>query len=236
MNVTSGTALSTTATTNSSGVYTFSGLAWGNYTAEISGTGYTTTYFNVICLGGTTVSNQNMAITAGLSTGQTRIVLTWGATPYDLDSHLTGPISGSTSRFHIYFSDQSYYSGSSLYADLDWDDTTSYGPETITIYNQTTGMYRYSVLDYTNEPSTTSYELSNSGAQVKVYRAGQTTLTFNVPSNRVGTLWTVFEMNGTTITPVNTMTSPTGGSSSIQKIGLGTAATDAELMLNLPRK
>ncbi len=85
------------------------------------------------------------------------------------------------------------------------DDTTSYGPETTTIYKQIDGIYRFSVHDYSNRSSVTSTTLSNSNAEVKVYRGNSLVATFNVPTNQVGTEWTVFEMNGNTIIPVNTL-------------------------------
>jgi hypothetical protein len=40
--------------------------------------------------------------------------------------------------------------------------------------------------------------------QVKVYQASGLVASFNIPANQGGTLWTVFELNGTNITPVNT--------------------------------
>jgi hypothetical protein len=66
------------------------------------------------------------------------------------------------------------------------------------------GTYRYSVHDYTNRGSDSSTALANSGAQVHVYRGASLVQTFNVPSGG-GTLWTVFELSGSAITPINTM-------------------------------
>ncbi|MBA4382487.1 MAG: hypothetical protein C0406_07975, partial [Sideroxydans sp.] len=54
-----------------------------------------------------------------------RIVLNWGELPSDLDSHLIFPSN------HIYFNSKTGSTSSD--AKLDVDDTTSYGPETITI-------------------------------------------------------------------------------------------------------
>jgi hypothetical protein len=51
-----------------------------------------------------------------------RIVLTWGERPADLDSHITYPGN------HIFFR-----SKKGTDANLDVDDTTSFGPETITL-------------------------------------------------------------------------------------------------------
>jgi hypothetical protein len=55
----------------------------------------------------------------------------------------------------------------------------------------------------------TSDSLANSGAVVQVLQGDRLVRQFEVP--RVpGTLWTVFELDGTTITPINSMTFVTG--------------------------
>jgi hypothetical protein len=242
INVTSGSIIATT-TTGSGGFYEFTNLNAGYYTAEVSGSGYNTTYFTVICIGGLTTPDQDATITPTLSLGETRIILTWGETPSDLDSHLTGPLPDGT-RFHMYWWHaelcESGCSGAGSpwpeYVKLDKDDTSSYGPETTTIYQQIGGLYRFSVHDYTNRWYSYSYDLSNSGAQVRVYRGSNLVETFNVPSNQEGTLWTVFELSGDTITPINTM-SYESYSSDIQSVSLRRSiTTDAELIRNLPSK
>lgn len=205
INVTSGTITSSVTTTNT-GTYSFSGIPAGNYTVEASKPNFNTTFFNVICLGGRTISNQDATMSPVLGSGETRIVLTWGAVPADLDSHLTGPLADG-SRFHMFF----YYAGTYLsnpwpgIVMLDLDDRNSYGPETTTLLQQITGVYRFSVHDYSNSNSSSSTALSNSGAQVKVYRNDGLVATFNIPPNTGGTLWTVFEMTDETIVPVNSM-------------------------------
>jgi uncharacterized protein YfaP (DUF2135 family) len=110
-----------------------------------------------------------------------RIVLNWGATPEDLDSHIVYPDN------HIYFS-----SMKGADAQLDVDDTTSYGPETITLERKHDGeRYVYAVHDYTNGENPGLF-LSKSSAKVFVY-VGQTLIrTYYVPANQVGNLWTVF--------------------------------------------
>ncbi|WP_224963171.1 carboxypeptidase regulatory-like domain-containing protein [Geomonas subterranea] len=233
INNVSGTA-TVSGSTNSAGFYSFTGVPAGNYTAEVSGSGFTTTHFTVTSIGGVTLANQNYSLTPILPAGQTRIVLTWGATPSDLDSHLTGP--DGAARFHIYFGDKSYYSGAGVAADLDLDDTTSYGPETTTIYQQSAGTYRFSVHDFTNGGALNSTALANSTATVTVYRGSSVIAIFNVPTG-VGNLWTVFELNGDTVIPVNTLTNVAGSDAVLKPvIGGLPARTDATLLRNLPRK
>ena len=110
-----------------------------------------------------------------------RIVLNWGASPEDLDSHIVYPDN------HIYFD-----SMTGADAQLDVDDTTSYGPETITLERKHDGeRYVYAVHDYTNGDNP-GLALSKSSAKVFVY-VGQTLIrTYYVPTNQVGNLWTVF--------------------------------------------
>jgi putative cell wall-binding protein len=193
-----------TVTTNDEGQFTLN-LPAGLYTGEVSKEGFITTTFNILSIGGRTISNQNASITPILDNSEIRIVLKWGETPSDLDSHLTGPAIGEE-RFHVYFRDQQYYENGELMAELDVDDTTSYGPETITIKNQKDGVYRYYIHDYSNKDITGSYELSQSGAQVEVYRGNHLVKTFYVPSNQPGNVWTVFELRGNEIVPINTIT------------------------------
>jgi Carboxypeptidase regulatory-like domain/WD40-like Beta Propeller Repeat len=231
-----GTVISSTYT-NYNGYYSISVLTGGNYTVEISINGYHTTYYSIICLGGLTIDNQNNTISTEIPTGQIRAVLTWGATPSDLDSHMTGPTSGG-SRFHVYWRSQGYATYSPFCA-LDLDDVTSYGPETITIYQQLSGTYRYSVHNYSDGGSSTSSRLSASNAKIVVYGSTGTLATFNVPTNRTGTLWTVFEISGNQITPVNTIGSESSFSSldSNQPPGaIAPKANDMHLIRNLPKK
>lgn len=200
LNVQSGASVAT-GTTAGGGAYTIADVPTGYYTAELAKAGYVTAYISVYSLGGETTGNQNASLSPELGVGETRIVLTWGATPADLDSHLTGPTT-SGPRFHLYYGDPVINDGTA--SNLDADDTTSYGPETVTITTQIAGVYRYYVHDFTNSAANPSTALSNSGAQVKVYQSEGLVATYNIPSNQGGTIWAVFELDGTTITNVNT--------------------------------
>ena len=202
-------------TSGDNGVYTTGDLNAGNYTVQIlderslsnEEERYYTSSFNIKILGDCTIVNQDGVATNGLTADQLRIVLRWGETPSDLDSHLVGP-TGSGSRFHIFYSDQDHYENSQRMADLDLDDTSSYGPETTTIYTPVSGTYTFLVHDYTNKSLTSSSYMSNSGAYVEVYLGASTNaaMTFYVPSG-IGTVWTVFRYNSDTgrIEPINTM-------------------------------
>ena len=118
-----------------------------------------------------------------------RIVLNWGATPRDLDSHLA------FMSHHIYWQHKQGSPGTD--ADLDIDHTDSYGPETITIESKHPGeSYVYAVHDYSdrNTPDTTS--LSSSHAKVLVYVGQSLVRSYYVPEHAAGNLWTVFRITG----------------------------------------
>ena len=129
-----------------------------------------------------------------------RIVLTWGSTPSDLDSHLYKKDSEGNVLFHTWYSSKNvYYSSTEYEANLDVDDTTGYGPETSTVYvPDDDAIYEFHVHDYSNGGSSTSKEMSNSGAQVRLYSGDRLVSVFNVPTNTVGTLWHVFNYNAAT--------------------------------------
>jgi hypothetical protein len=194
-------ALVASAIVDAYGNYRFTGLPAGTYSVLARAAGFVDGVQTGIVVGNKEISGQNVSLSP--STNNITIVLRWGATPSDLDSHLTGPTSSGT-RFHVYYAAKGSLT-SSPYAALDIDDVSSYGPETITISRQLSGVYRYSVHDYSNRWSNPSSGLANSGAQVKVYRGGALIGEFNVP-NQPGTLWTVFEIEGEAIRPVNSLT------------------------------
>ena len=115
-----------------------------------------------------------------------RVVLTWGKAPRDLDSHMIFPGN------NIFFRNKK-----GTDAELDVDDTDSYGPETITLQKKHYGeSYVYAVHDYSNSGYPNSSELSNSEAKVFVYMGQSLVRTYYVPQNRTGNLWTVFRMTG----------------------------------------
>lgn len=190
----------------SDGSYVISNIPGGNYTLEVAKENYETAYSSVISIGGQSTPNQNVSLTPNIGDDEIRIILDWGALPSDLDAHLTGPIPNSGERFHIFYVNKYFYYNNDLYAALDYDIMSGYGPETITIYQKTNGIYRYSVHDYTNRYSTSSDALSASNARVRIYAGSSLLNTFHVPGSSPGTLWTVFEMDGSSIIPINTLT------------------------------
>ncbi|MCB2388392.1 YfaP family protein [Thalassolituus alkanivorans] len=170
---------SVSATSTANGVASASStLADDNDTTMIiDKAGYSTLVVKCPCDGFTYALSPVMQNLDGL-----RVVLTWGSTPSDLDSHLTYPAN------HVF-----YVKKQGRDANLDVDDTNSYGPETITIEQKHNGeRYVYAVHDYSNHSSKTSKALGNSSARVQVY-VGQTLIrTYNVKPQQTASSWVVF--------------------------------------------
>jgi uncharacterized repeat protein (TIGR01451 family) len=190
-----------TLSTNEQGGYTVD-LPGGNYTMEIDHSGYITTSANIVVLGGLTRGEQNATISPEGVLGEgIRVVLNWGASPSDLDSHFTGPtVNGS--RFHVYYSSESYRdSENDVY--LDVDDTSSYGPETVTVLKRVNeGTYTYAIHNFSDR-SSSNLNLSNSDATVRLYSGNLLLATYNVPLDKQGNVWRVFEIRNGMIVPIN---------------------------------
>ena len=128
----------------------------------------------------------------GISQSKTyRIVLRWGETPTDLDSHLIGP------GFHVSYMNMKYDIDGKRAVELDHDDTDSYGPEIITIRILTPGTYIYYVHDYSNGNDVNSTELAKSCAYVEVYENNNRSniFTADVDQNTRGTYWAVMKID-----------------------------------------
>ncbi|MDQ1160496.1 tetratricopeptide (TPR) repeat protein [Chryseobacterium sp. SORGH_AS 447] len=112
-----------------------------------------------------------------------RIVLSWGKYPSDLDSHLSYP------NNHI-----CYYHQEGTNANLDVDDTDSFGPETITIEKRAQNQkYIYAVHDFSDRTEIDNQTLSNrSNAKVYVYIGNTLIKSYEVPKQKKGTVWVVF--------------------------------------------
>lgn len=190
----------TTTTTDDSGNYTIT-LPIGNYTLCASKEGYIPTVINVV-VQKDICTTKNGSMTPIISGDSFRIVLTWGSSPSDLDSHVVGTLS-SGSSFHVYYGDKSEYDGEVEVCNLDVDDTSSYGPETITLNTTTDNPYYYYIYNYS---STTG--MITSEAQIKVYQGDTLVATFNVPTNQADArYWNVFAIVDGEMVVSNTVTS-----------------------------
>jgi len=232
-------------TTNSTGVAAFTGLPEGVNSIAVTNNGYVSAIQSA-SLSCATSNNVAVAVspaagtTGGLTSGQFRVILTWGQNPSDLDSHLTGPNTDTTTRWHLYYSSKT----AGGICKLDVDDTSSYGPETVTCPASDTttglrdGIYRYSVHHYSGTGT-----IGTSGATVRLEFGNGTVYNYTPPAaawTGSSNVWTVFELtvSGGTISvaPVNTLTTGvSSGSVRAQKAPLFGEPEDTRLFQNLSK-
>ncbi|KPF45905.1 hypothetical protein IP87_14050 [beta proteobacterium AAP121] len=114
--------------------------------------------------------------------------LTWGALPSDLDSYLYTP-----SGTRVYYSNEGSLTAAP-YANLDVDDTSSYGPEVITITRLMVGTYKYAVNNYSGY---SQGPISTSGARVELSIPGRTVELFVPPADEPSgnSWWLLFEID-----------------------------------------
>ena len=125
-------------------------------------------------------------------TGAAAIILRWGATPKDLDSHL---VFGGTEIWYNNGNidkEQDPVNG----AQLDLDDTNKDGPETITIMVPVVGInYQYYVQDYTHcDDGTSGSGATTAGASVQVWNQNAELVGDEYTSPGAGCRWEVFNM------------------------------------------
>lgn len=191
-------------TTDAEGRYSIR-LERGYYTIEFVNAGYVSTFVNVFSSNATRSFNGTLNPSSStVEDTQLRVVLTWGETPRDLDSHLVGP-SSDNSYYHVYFGQKVAYDGNNdVLASLDVDDVSSYGPETVTMFTvESDKAYYYSVHDFTNSSNANSTQMSASGAIVKVYQGSTLLKEYNVPTGQAGFVWNVFKIVNGQLIDVN---------------------------------
>jgi hypothetical protein len=176
------------------GTYVIPNVPAGNYTVQVSGSGYVTTYQTVISAGANS-ANQNIFVSPSLGADEVRIVLAWGAIPKDLDSHLEygdSACSDGGKKCQVVWNDKIKIGGD---LKLDVDDVDGFGPETVTVKGATWLKPRrgYSVFNYNtvNMPSNPG-SISTSGATVKVFKSTGLVRTYVAGPAQVNAWWQIF--------------------------------------------
>lgn len=183
-------------TTDATGKATLDLEESGTYTLVLSKNGYITEQVEVYILSNMSQTSEKFTMSPTISGDGIRIVLSWGASPTDLDSYLMGTSSDGTA-VNVNYTNMSAYDGSGeKIAELDVDDVTSYGPETVTLYD-INGSYEFVVDDFTN-----SGTIAQSGATVKIYVGSSLYATVSVPGG-VTDLWHVCTIQGGQVTVTN---------------------------------
>lgn len=187
-----------TATSDANGNVRVTGTPYGALQCSVTAPGLPTQTFGITiaATGTTTVPPVTVVPLPGV--GEYRVVLTWGQTPFDLDSHVTGP-DGSGGRFHVYYANASF--GNTT---LDLDDTSGSGPETITVSaaSAAQGEYLYSVHNFSDQSTTGSQGIASSPTTVRVFGPQGLLRTYVAPAATPGNTWRVFGLvvSGTTAT------------------------------------
>lgn len=185
-----------TATSGTDGSYSIPELPAGTYTLEARAAGFLRNTRENVQVTANETTTVNFSLSPLLISGELRLVLTWGQDPRDLDSHLWLP---PETPYHI-----AYFRGGSEeacpFARLDIDDTSSFGPETITMAQRFAGTYLYAVHRFSGIGT-----LSGSGAQVQAFDSTGLLATFTAPATGAGDWWQVLTIDGTTgaITEIN---------------------------------
>lgn len=148
-----------------------------------------------------TIFNNRISVSPVMALEYVRIILDWGRSPDDMDAHFT-----KDKQYHISYRNMKVSEDG--VAQLDRDDTDSWGPETITIKEiKSDAHYEFYVHDFTNRQNENSGKLSKSGATVKVYGEGKLLEYVNVPPGDKGNKWHVFTIDKGKIALTNYLTS-----------------------------
>lgn len=183
-------------TTDAGGYFTITGAPVGDFVQIVESEGFFTRIVEDVEFTDGENALENQTLVDQPEAGSVRVILTWGASPNDLDSHLTGPLAAG-GRFHMHFAAKSPANSG---VSLDVDDTYSYGPETTTLTTLRAGSYRYSVHNYSNQSATGATGIGASPARVEVYTSTGLVSSFTAPSTGTGNTWRVFDLvvSGTT--------------------------------------
>lgn len=137
------------------------------------------------------------SISPRLPVGSIRIVLDWGKNPVDLDAHFI-----KNGSYHISYHNMKVSSDG--VSRLDRDDTSSFGPETITSNRiDQSNRYIYFIHDYTNKSKEGSLSLSKSQGNVKIFGNDQLLHSISVQPDISGRFWKVFEIINGEIVLIN---------------------------------
>jgi putative cell wall-binding protein len=187
-----------TTTSGPDGTFTVGDLEPGQYRVTAEAEGFQPSAPVAVTVQAAQTSPVDVLLSTVLQAGALRAVLTWDDNPSDLDSHLWLPAS---QPWHIFYGDRGSLDACP-FANLDIDDVSGFGPETITIGQALPGVYRYGVHNFSGGET-----LSQSNAIVQVFDSVGLVATFEVPQNGTSaeTWWHVFDVDvgAATLTPFN---------------------------------
>lgn len=159
------------------------------YALRFSKKGYIAASYDFEIVAGT-IFNNRIAVSPVIEFGALRVVLEWGKNPADLDAHLV-----KEGDYHISY--QKMHQAADGAARLDRDDRKGFGPETITVKSiDNKASYTFYVKNFSNAGSPRSKALAKSNATVKIYGNNELLKSYRIPTDRKGTTWMVFTIEG----------------------------------------
>lgn len=176
---------------NSNGSYSLNVLS-GSYYVEVTAPDYFPLQTTITVVRGTLFA-QDFTLTHRLKGAVAKIVVSWNATPANLDAHLIVPPKASNpggARQHVYYM-TTHPVGAE--AGLENDVRNGYGPETVSIGNFHPGAYCYSV--HNSQPATGPLM---TGAKVTLSLSDGRSWNWaveNASGSQRNTLWHVFRLN-----------------------------------------
>lgn len=183
-------------TSDENGGYIFEDVVPGQYTIQVVDRrdegDYVSAYYNISLMSSET-RTKNIVVSRNVGNTNTRFVLSWegekeGVSP-DLDIHACGVNNANCEEFDVKFGNK-YMSLYDIYyrdagsVELDVDDKSYEGPETITIRNNSQGYYNIFVQDYTNLGYGDG--LKNSKPVIKMYSGNHLIDTIKMPDKDGG--------------------------------------------------
>jgi hypothetical protein len=179
--------------TEEDGAYSFPNLFSGRHEAKVQRDGYIH-IDQTVGVAGNRTRIVNFAMSPDLAAGEYRVILTWGATPADLDTYFWTP----DETYPLVWYDKRGSCDVEPFTCLDIDDRDGYGPETISlIHLADSGTYAYAVYNVEFfKPGIPP--ITASQARVRLYDADGLKFEYVVPSTGEGGLWYVFDLDAAT--------------------------------------
>jgi uncharacterized delta-60 repeat protein len=183
------------ATTDANGIFTLIDAQIGTNLIVASGPGFFPLTNSLIATGPGPFTN-NFTLSPSITDSNTvRLVMSWGPTPFIMDSHLNVPPFGANASQEIAYTNR----GSLVaypFASLDVDATFGFGPETITITNVLPGIYSYWIHDFSTFVTAGVGTFPVNGAKVEVYNHKGLVGTITPPTVGNGGYWHVLQIDG----------------------------------------
>jgi len=175
-------------TTDSNGAFDAEGVPTGEIRMLVNKDGYISAEKTITVTGSISGAVADLFLSPVLPLDGWRAVLTWGASPADLDSHTYLP------QGHVSYQNR-HASCPGVSANLDVDKTHGYGPETTSLTHVISGKILFKVNNYSRTPG-----WGGSDAMVKLYNGDREVGTYHVNSHGIqsGFWWSVFYIDGST--------------------------------------